>query len=1444
MNRPQCGKPWVVAPVIALAGLLVAGTMAGWHSGHTAYAHAADSSIEYAENGTAPVASFNATDQDEDAIRWNLSGPDSERFTISDGGVLAFRAPPDYENPRTRASGGPPGERNVYRVTITVAGGTHNVEVTVTDVDEEGVARIDRPQPQVSRPLGASLSDEDDGVTDERWQWERSGDGTTWTAIRGATSQRRSPDPDDVGMYLRATVTYSDKFGSGKTASAVSDNRVEARTLANAAPSFAGQDEDDSTSQIEVSRSVAENTEVGRTVGRTVSATDADDDILFYELLDTPDMEDDRGRARFTIDGLSGQIRVGKVLGADSCDGQDDTGEHEDENSTTLSGVPTLPGGEDPRAQGDGRYVLRVRASDPSTAAATVTVIVTVTDVNEPPRFVESAPTVVRVRENAEPEDIGAIVDPGTFAVIDQDCVDKPGLPFDPRDPPIVYSLRGDDLEKLHFIPVDESDYSRGFTLGRPLDYEEQSSYLITVVAGSGKGLRRLSASLDVTVEVVNDEDLGKVLLSQREPQVGKAVHASVSDEDGGVRVSEWSWERSEEITVDGEGTPSAVCRDDSGTSAISVVGGWTEIVGAASAAYTARPGDVGRCLRATATYTDSLENPAGAADEQAAGATEAPVQASNPANTAPHFVGDSDGTSRRVDENTAPGQDIGAPVTAHDDDGDLLVYTLGGPDAASFDISGNNGQLKTKSALDHEAKGRYSVEVVATDPSGASAAITVSIRVNDEDEPAQIVAKRFTSFAENASGEVGRFEATDEDEDAIIWLLSGRDADLFSIDGGVLYFRQPPDYERPRSALEGASLEERNVYRLTVEASGGAQDVQVTVTDVDETGTVRVDRPQPQAERPLGVTLFDEDGGVTAEGWQWARSRDGSTWTDIRGATSAMRSPLPDDVGMYLRATVTYSDRFGSGKRASGVSANRVEARTLANTAPSFAGLDGDKETAYVEVSRSVRENTPAGAPIGDPVTAADADEDTLFYELLDTPDLADEDGNVRFTIDSLSGQIRMGEELGADGEQRVDEDSTSLTGGPALPDDDDADDASNSEYVLRVRAIDPSTASDTVNVIVRVTEVNEPPAFADGVPTLLRVRENEDPPVLTLEDGAREVNDGAFAVTDEDGIVSGEDGYDDTDYSYTVTGEDDDLFEVDDMGTLSFRAGREPDFEEQSSYAITIEASSGEGERKLTARLDVTINVIDTEDEGEVELSHRQPHVGIDLQATASDPDGGVSIISWQWERSELVAVDANGEPTEECEGDRDGTDVVGGWGPIGGALSDVYAPRVEDLGRCIRARVTYTDSLGEQLHQAVGSLEVPVERLQVHGVGPIPTVNAAPVFPDQDFLTEGDQSDSTSRSVPENTESRQSIGNPVTATDADGDLLVYTLGGPDARHFRIARNTGQLTTRSELNFEERNVYTVVVTATDGIGASDSIRVTINVTDEDDPAVIRLRE
>ena len=231
---------------ISLVVMLLVILVLGDPFGHPAYAQTADSSIDFAENRTVPVATFFAYDQDGDAIGWSLSGPDDDLFTIDDG-VLAFREPPNYEDPQSATSGVSLAERNVYRVTVGAGGGTHDVAVRVTDVDEAGTASIDRRQPQVSRPLEALLSDEDDGVSGQRWQWARSGDGTTWTDIEGATSLRRSPVPADEGMYLRATVTYSDKFGAGKSASAVSARRVEARTLSNAAPRFVDRRGDEVT---------------------------------------------------------------------------------------------------------------------------------------------------------------------------------------------------------------------------------------------------------------------------------------------------------------------------------------------------------------------------------------------------------------------------------------------------------------------------------------------------------------------------------------------------------------------------------------------------------------------------------------------------------------------------------------------------------------------------------------------------------------------------------------------------------------------------------------------------------------------------------------------------------------------------------------------------------------------------------------------------------------------------------------------------------------------------------------------------------------------------------------------------------------------------------------------------------------------------------------------
>ena len=87
-------------------------------------------------------------------------------------------------------------------------------------------------------------------------------------------------------------------------------------------------------------------------------------------------------------------------------------------------------------------------------------------------------------------------------------------------------------------------------------------------------------------------------------------------------------------------------------------------------------------------------------------------------------------------------------PVTANDPENDDLTYSLGGTDAADFDIDTSTGQLKTKAALDKEDKASYSVTVSVKDNKGADGeadtteaaddTITVTIAIAGENEARQ----------------------------------------------------------------------------------------------------------------------------------------------------------------------------------------------------------------------------------------------------------------------------------------------------------------------------------------------------------------------------------------------------------------------------------------------------------------------------------------------------------------------------------------------------------------------------------------------------------------------------------------------------------------------------------------------------------------------------------
>ena len=245
-----------------------------------------DGTIEYAENGTAPVATYTAVDPEMTAIAsWSLGGTDAALFSI-EGGVLSFKKSPDYEDAKD-VLGTTPSQAaasdNTYEVMVqatdsTGKTGMEMVTVEVTNVDEPGMVTLSALQPQAGTELTATDSDPDGDISDLKWQWAKSMtmDGA-YEDIDKAISSAYKPEDADIDYYLQVTASYTDAEGEGKTAMGTSAYAVQGLRSDNNAPEFA-DDQDDAA------REVAENTPAGSAIGDPVVAEDEDGDILTYTL--------------------------------------------------------------------------------------------------------------------------------------------------------------------------------------------------------------------------------------------------------------------------------------------------------------------------------------------------------------------------------------------------------------------------------------------------------------------------------------------------------------------------------------------------------------------------------------------------------------------------------------------------------------------------------------------------------------------------------------------------------------------------------------------------------------------------------------------------------------------------------------------------------------------------------------------------------------------------------------------------------------------------------------------------------------------------------------------------------------------------------------------------------------------------------------------------------
>ena len=745
----------------------------------------------------------------------------------------------------------------------------------------------------------------------------------------------------------------------------------------------------------------------------------------------------------------------------------------------------------------------------------------------------------------------------------------------DPEGELIVWQKSGDDQDD--FTIVDGVlKFSETPDFENPEDSGADNSFSVTVSATDGT----LTTPQSLTINIVNLEERGTVTLSTRQPREGIELTAKLVDPDGGatdtppISTSQtdltddatWQWERSR-----------------NGSS------GWTIIEEETSNSYTPSEDDVGAFLRVIAKYNDG-QGEGKDARMVSANAVDAKLYRNEP----PVFQ-DADGmdltdTDRSVAENSDAGTPVGEPIKASDDARDVLTYSLDDT-STNFAIESATGLIRVAegASLDYDTQPiSYTVTVTATDPSNEEDTITVTINITDVDETPVVTVSTGTSVrshTENARAfdPVALFEATNpETAQTLMWSLSGPDRDIFDIDSsGMLTFESEPDFEAPGDANRN------NVYEVTVQstdsgANTGSLDVTVTVTNVDEEGTVTLSNRQPEDGTPITAMLTDPDDGVSGVTWQWAD--DGG---DIDGATSASFTPTNDQVGETLTATASYTDGHGAGKSREGQSANDVQARNTSNTPPEFQDGNGQ---AISSVDRSVEENTVAGTDdgVGDPATAEDPDTGELTYSLEGS------DAGL-FKIDADTGQIRVGSGTRLDFETRK-------------------------RFSVRVKVKDAQNAPDTVTVNITVTDQEEDPEITSGPMT-----------VDYAEKGTGTV--ATYTATDpEDDSARPR-----MPLSWTLPGNDGDLFTIE-GGMLKFKTT--PDFEDErdqdsnSVYQITVTVTDSAGRADAQQ---VMVKVTNVEETGTVTLSAQQPQEGVQLTATLADQDEiAANSETWQWERS----------------------------------------------------------------------------------------------------------------------------------------------------------------------------------------------------------------
>ena len=176
-------------------------------------------------------------------------------------------------------------------------------------------------------------------------------------------------------------------------------------------------------------------------------------------------------------------------------------------------------------------------------------------------------------------------------------------------------------------------------------------------------------------------------------------------------------------------------------------------------------------------------------------------------------------------------------------------------------------------------------------------------------------------AFLEDFMDVVDTYTASALIGDSVTWsLVDSGDDDAFVIhpQQGVLRFDPAPDFEALTEAGHDTDSNGNIVLHVRVRAEESENNVSaeygvtVTVTNVDEPGSVELSSTAPKVGDRLTAELTDPDKGVEGVSWEWQAVPPGTRSTHPPGPGASTASSLlvtSEHIGLTLSAQVTYLD-------------------------------------------------------------------------------------------------------------------------------------------------------------------------------------------------------------------------------------------------------------------------------------------------------------------------------------------------------------------------------------------------------------------------------------------------------------------------------------------------------------------------------------------------------